>query len=90
MKIKYQVLNVKCQGCAKTLKSALKDEFGEIEVDLELNPRVITVDMNSSQESKLRLELKKIGYPISDESLTKIEKVTTTAKSFVSCAIGRI
>lgn len=90
MKRKYQVLNVKCQGCANTLKSSLKDKFGEVEVDLEVNPRVITVDIELNQEKELGLSLKKLGYPLIDENLNSVEKITTTAKSFVSCAIGRV
>ena len=90
MKRQYQVLNVKCQGCANTLKSSLKDKFGDVDVDLGLNPRVITLDIELNQENELKLSLKKIGYPMSNENLSNIEKITTTAKSFVSCAIGRV
>ena len=90
MKKEYQVLNVKCQGCAKTLKSSLKDKFGEVEVNLEVYPRVITLDIEPIREEELRLSLKKMGYPLINDNLTGVEKITTTAKSYVSCAIGRV
>jgi copper chaperone len=36
MKQTFEVLNVKCGGCASTLTKSLKDEFGEVSVDLEV------------------------------------------------------
>ena len=90
MKQTFQVLNVKCGGCANTLRKALKEEFGEVEVNLMVDPREITLEINDEQIDKLRATLKSIGYPLADENLNTIEKISTTAKSFVSCAIGKI
>ena len=86
---KYEVLNVKCGGCAGTLKSKLKDEFGDVDVDLEVMPRVITVYKDDIDEEKLREALKALGYPMVDEDMNFIEGVGAKAKSFVSCAIGK-
>lgn len=85
----YEVLNVKCEGCASTLKKSLKDEFGEVEVDLEVNPRKITLDIENNQKENLKLKLRNLGYPLTTDELSGFEKATTTAKSFVSCAIGK-
>ena len=41
----FQVLNVKCGGCANTLKTKLEPIFGEIEVNLDIMPREITLDI---------------------------------------------
>ena len=90
MRQSFEVINVKCGGCANTLKSSLKEAFGEVEVDLEVEPRVITLDIEEENIPQLRAKLKKLGYPMSDEDLTKFENVSTTAKSYVSCAIGKI
>ena len=90
MKQTYEVINVKCGGCASTLKTSLKEEFGEVEVNLDLEPRQITLDIENSKVPALRLKLKKLGYPMSDEDLSTIEGFSTTAKSFVSCAVGKI
>jgi len=86
----FEVINVKCGGCATTLKTALKKEFGEVEVNLDVEPRLITLDIEESAIPSLRTKLKKLGYPMSDEDLSKIEEFSTTAKSFVSCAVGKI
>ena len=86
---KYQVLNVKCGGCAGTLKSKLEPEFGKVDVDLEVMPRVITIYKEDIDEAKLREMLKSLGYPMVDEDLNFVEGISTKAKSFVSCAIGK-
>ena len=90
MKQTFEVINVKCGGCAGTLKTKLAKEFGEVEVNLEVEPRQITLDVEESQLSALRAKLKSLGYPMSDEDLTTLEGFSTTAKSFVSCAVGKM
>ena len=90
MKQTFEVLNIKCGGCANTVKKALLEEFGEVEVDLEVMPRKITLDIENDKIDTLKQKLKSLGYPFVDEKLTTIEKFGTTAKSFVSCAIGKI
>jgi len=89
MKRTFEVLNVKCEGCAHTLKSKLAEEFGEVEVDLSVHPRTVTLDIDEARIDALRAALKKLGYPMADESLSGIENAAATAKSFVSCAIGK-
>jgi len=86
----YQVKNVKCGGCANTLKKSLLEEFGEVEVDLEVEPRKITLDMGDKDEEQLKLKLRKLGYPLVTDELSTFSTVSTTAKSFVSCAIGKM
>jgi copper chaperone CopZ len=90
MKQTYEVLNVKCGGCANTLKTKLQEAFGEVEVNLEVEPRQITLDIEESKLPALRQTLKKLGYPMSDEDLSAMEGFSTTAKSFVSCAVGKM
>ena len=90
MKQTFKVMNVKCGGCANTLKNALKDDFGEVEVNLEVMPREITLDVSDDKMELLREKLKSLGYPMADEKLNLFETGTTKAKSFVSCAIGKM
>jgi len=90
MKQTFEVINVKCGGCASTLKTSLKDEFGDVEVNLDVEPRQITLDIEEPAIPALRTKLKKLGYPMSDEDLSKMEGFSTTAKSYVSCAVGKM
>ena len=84
-----EVYNVKCGGCANTLTTALKDDFGDVTVDLEVNPRKITLDIDESRMEELTTKLRGLGYPLTTDELSSFEKATTTAKSFVSCAVGK-
>ncbi|RXJ60230.1 heavy-metal-associated domain-containing protein [Candidatus Marinarcus aquaticus] len=90
MKQTFEVLNVKCGGCAKTLIKGLNEEFGDVEVNLDVHPRQIRLEMEENQMEDLKLKLRKMGYPLISDELSGFEKATTTAKSFVSCAIGRM
>lgn len=90
MKKVLQVENVKCGGCANTLKKALVEDFGEVEVNLETMPREITIEIEDSRMEALKLKLRSIGYPLSDDELSTMENIGAKAKSFVSCAIGKI
>lgn len=90
MKKTLEVQNVKCGGCAGTLKKALAEDFGEVEVDLEATPRKITLDVEDSQMENLKLKLRSIGYPLTTDELSTLENVNAKAKSFVSCAIGKM
>lgn len=90
MKQTFEILNVKCGGCANTLKKSLAEDFGEVEVSLEFDPRRITLEIDDSKTPKLNQKLRALGYPLASDGLNKIEKFTMGAKSFVSCAIGKI
>jgi len=85
----FKVQNVKCSGCANTLTTKLADEFGEIEVDLEVMPREITLEIEETKISDLRKALRSLGYPMEDEGLGFVQNSAAQAKSFVSCAIGK-
>jgi copper chaperone CopZ len=86
----FEVFNVKCSGCASTLKSRLYKEFGEIEVNLNVIPRKITLDIEDKDIDKLSNALRNLGYPLASEEMSFMDNTSAKAKSFVSCAIGRM
>jgi len=90
MKQVFKVKNVKCAGCSNSLKKSLLDEFGEVDVNLEVEPREITLELEESQIETLTLKLRKLGYPLVTDELSAFSTMSTTAKSFVSCAIGKM
>ncbi|MDR3178252.1 MAG: heavy metal transport/detoxification protein [Campylobacteraceae bacterium] len=68
MKIRYAAENIHCQKCADTILNSLSDEFGDIEVFLDKEPREISVNLESKeQEEAFRKEMDEIGYPIIEE-----------------------
>ncbi|MGE4419075.1 MAG: heavy-metal-associated domain-containing protein [Sulfurimonas sp.] len=91
MQKNFKVLNIKCGGCANTIKEALKDEFGKVDVDLTQEPRVVTLEIKDEEaELSFRKKMKSLGYPMEDENLGAFIKGGLKAKSFISCAIGKI
>ena len=90
MRKSFEVFNVKCNGCASTLKRKLAKEFGEIEVNLEVIPRKITLDIENKDKKKLAKALRELGYPLAEEEMSFMDSTSAKAKSFVSCAVGRM
>lgn len=89
MKQTFEVFNVKCGGCANTLKTKLFEEFGEIKVNLEVLPRKITLEIEDNKVEPLAKALRELGYPLASEEMGFLDTQTLKAKSFVSCAVGK-
>ena len=86
-----EVDNIQCEGCANSIKKALKkDGFLNIVVDLSCEPRKVTVETEDEASlAQLRITLRKLGYPFSDEEIKFSDSAKLKAKSFVSCAVGK-
>jgi len=90
--MKYEILveNIKCGGCANTIKTKLEAlaDVNEAQVDVENGS--VTIDTNDSDSrDALVAKLLELGYPEQD-SVEGLSSVKAKAKSFVSCAIGRL
>lgn len=87
MKTSIEILNLKCGGCANSIKKGISDieNIDKITVDLE-NSRVIFETNDEQNVEKVKTKLSKMGYPPVGEENTLVHK----AKSFVSCATGRL
>jgi len=92
MKKTYEVANIRCEGCANTIKKALSEHFGNrVEVDLEVMPRKVTVELNNLLDEEIFITtLRKLGYPLIDDEISNVESAVMKGKSFVSCAIGKL
>lgn len=64
---KFAVKNVKCENCAKLIKNALRDEFGEVEVDLNAQPRVLSLNVDETRISTLKNALDELNFSIIKE-----------------------
>jgi copper chaperone CopZ len=87
MKHTIEIQNLKCGGCVKTIENNLNKIVGvdSIEVDVE-NSNVI---LQTNTENALPLaenKLREIGYP----PVGMKNSVIIKAKSFVSCATGKM
>ena len=87
MKTTVQIQNLKCNGCASTIKNKLSelDNINEVSVDVENDVVTFEYDKEDTLET-VKKQLHKLGYPLSGEDNT----LPTKAKSYVSCAVGRM
>ena len=87
MKTTVQIQNLKCNGCATTIKNKLSelDNINDLTVDVENDAVTFSYDNEDTLETA-RKQLHKLGYPLVGED----NKLPTKAKSYVSCAIGRM
>lgn len=87
MKTTLKIQNLKCHGCANTIISKLSglDNITEIKVNND-DDTVSFSYKNDTELSDVENLLLKLGYPVIGNDNT----IVTKAKSFVSCAIGRM
>ena len=64
---KFAVENVKCENCAKLIKNAVRDEFGEVEVYLNAQPRVLSLNVDETRISALKNALDELNFSIVKE-----------------------
>ena len=91
MKKTYAVTNVRCEGCANTIRRALSEHFGNsVAVDLEAMPRKVTVEIKGPADEEVLIStLRKLGYLLIDDEVKSIEGAVMKGKSFISCAVGK-
>ena len=64
---KFQVENVKCENCANLIKNSLKENFGEIAVDMSVQPRTISLNIDENRVSELKEALKELNFSVIKE-----------------------
>lgn len=87
MKTSIIVQNLKCGGCVNTIIGELSEisNVSNILVDKDLST-VSFNTQNSDDALVVKEKLKSLGYP----SIEDTNGVITKAKSFVSCATGKL
>lgn len=81
------IQNLKCGGCAHTIKTRLEnlDGISNVVVNNDTHSVGFTHD-NEQQLKTVTTLLSTLGYPVEGET----NPLTIKAKSFVSCAIGKV
>jgi len=89
MAIEIEVENIKCGGCANSISKGLMEDarIKSVEVDIE-NSRVSFEGDDAARHDAIK-KLLKMGYP-EKGSVEGIKAATAKAKSFASCAMGRM
>ena len=86
MKTTLQIENLKCGGCAATIKKGIL-AIGDVEnVDVNLEESSVSITSTKNNLEEVKIKLSKLGYPEIGDKNTVLHK----AKSFVSCAVGKI
>jgi Heavy-metal-associated domain. len=84
------VENIKCGGCAGTITKKLSSAFDTENIDVNIEQGTIgVVDIDDSKREELAQVLLGLGYPETD-SVHGLSSAKAKAKSFVSCAIGKM
>ncbi len=81
-----QIENLKCGGCAATIKKGILGIDSVEEVDVNVETSEVKVSYKTDVISTIKEKLSKLGYPETGDKNTVLHK----AKSFVSCAVGRL
>ncbi|MEX6627014.1 heavy-metal-associated domain-containing protein [Tenacibaculum salmonis] len=78
--------NLKCCGCANTIINGLTNIKGVEEVKVDVEKSLVTLNTTEAILILVKEKLAKLGYPEVGNENTVLHK----AKSFVSCAVGKI
>lgn len=82
-----KVLNLKCGGCANTIKKGIVTIEGVNEILINLNTSEVSIDASDELViQQVKEKLSSMGYPEVGDSNSMLHK----AKSFVSCATGKM
>lgn len=94
MALVIAVENIKCGGCANTIQKALMAVAGVEAVHVAIDEGVIEVsvepEVNEQEVLKtLKKKLLDMGYP-EVGSVDGLKSAGAKAKSFISCAVGKL
>lgn len=81
------IQNLKCGGCAKTVTNKLTELEGVTNVNVVVETSEVAFEIEKEEDMQQVVDrLAEIGYPVEGDENTLMQK----AKSFVSCAVGRV
>ncbi len=86
MKYRIEVENIKCGGCAGSIQSSLSNIKGTEKVDVDIEHEIVTVSsVDENAHDIIVSKLADMGYPEKGNN-----NLLAKAKSYVSCAVGRM
>lgn len=81
--------NIKCGGCANRITKSLLEISGVSSVQVEPETGVVAWSSEESLKQSVLAALAQMGYPETG-TLEGLSSAGAKAKSFVSCAIGKV
>ncbi len=89
MQLIIDVENIKCGGCAGSIKKGLSEDPRVQSVEVDVAEGRVSVEAGEDIRAELVARLNKLGYP-EKGSVEGMQALKAKAKSFVSCAVGRM
>lgn len=88
MKTIITIENLKCNGCAHTITTGIEKIEGITLLNVDIPNSSVTIEYSGEKSvlDNVKLKLRTLGYPEKGNN----NNIGLKAKSFVSCAIGRI
>jgi copper chaperone len=86
MEFGFEVENIKCGGCARSIERAIQELPGVSRVAVDVEAGRVNVTAQADLGAPVRDVLARLGYPERGAA----NGLGTKARSFVSCAVGRI
>jgi copper chaperone len=83
------VENLKCSGCANTITKGLEKIQGVNNIGVDIDKGLVSFEAEAPLYDEVVKKLDHLGYPISG-SASGLHGAVEAAKSYVSCAIGRV
>ncbi|MCE2790329.1 MAG: heavy-metal-associated domain-containing protein [Saprospiraceae bacterium] len=86
MKIELQAENIKCGGCARSIRQSLEKLTGVSSVDVVIEEGQVLLEGDDTMDrEEISQKLLQMGYPEPGKG-----NVLTTVNSYVSCMIGKV
>lgn len=89
MAFSIEVENIKCGGCANTIRKRVMELAGVSHAEVLVEQGMVRVEADDSLRAAVVEALLQAGYPETG-SAKGVASLKAKATSFVSCAIGRV
>ncbi|WP_019625046.1 heavy-metal-associated domain-containing protein [Thioalkalivibrio sp. ALJT] len=87
--MKIEVENIKCGGCASSIRKGLLQVEGVTGAEVDVEGGAVEVEAPDSAREAITAKLASMGYPETG-SVSGLRSASARAKSFASCAVGRM
>ena len=87
--MRIEVENIKCGGCAGSIRKGLTALEGVDAVEVDIEGGVVDVEATDERRDEIMRKLASMGYPATG-SVQGLKSAGAKARSFVSCAVGRM
>lgn len=91
MSARYEIAveNIKCGGCANTICTKVLEQESVSSVDVDIEAGIVRIEGDEAFRDDIAMKLAHLGYP-EVGSVEGLKAAAAKAKSFVSCAVGRM